>query len=87
MEIRELGRQLRRDLGIEKATTLFSAVDIKSLEDIPIVSIKELLKWSKELWQGRKTAVLTELVKASAFSDSSEHLYERLRAVAAGKTR
>jgi hypothetical protein len=87
MEIRDLGRQLRRDLGLERAATLADAVDVKSLVDIPIISVKQVLKWGWELWKGRKTAVLTELVRASAFSDSSEHLYQKLRAEATATTR
>jgi hypothetical protein len=86
LEIKDLSKQLRRDLRMEKRTSLLRSLDIKSLVELPIVSIKELVKWGVEFWKGRKTAVLTELVRASAYADAPGRLYEKLRARATGST-
>ncbi len=81
-EINELGAQLRRDVGLDKRATLLGAVDVKwALGTVPIPSIssKEIVRWVLERKKKRQTAVLTELVKASAYSDTSSELYEKLR--------
>ena len=80
-QINELGRQLRRDVGLEKATELRDAVEIQLILGIPVPSVsgKKIAKWVQEQVQSSRTAILTELVKASAYSDFSTHLYEKLR--------
>ena len=54
---------------------------------VPSVSGKAIVKWVQEQMQSRRTAVLTELVKASAYSDFSTHLYEKLRERSTRNTR
>lgn len=80
-KINELGRQLRRDVGLEKNAKLRDAIEVRFVIGFPVpfVSGKELLKWLKERKQSKRTAVLTELVKASAYSDLSSDLFEKLR--------
>lgn len=88
-QIDELRRQLRRDVGLEKAAKLRDAVEIRFIIGIPVPSVsgKEIVKWVQEHIQSRRTAVLTELVKASAYSDFSTQLYEKLRERSTRKTR
>lgn len=87
-EIGELGRQLRRDVGLDKATTFLDAVEIRFVIGLPMpfISGKELIKWLHERRQKRRTAVLTELVRASAYSDLSTDLYNKLRRMSTKKT-
>ena len=88
-EIRELGQQLRRDVGLEKSAKLRDAVELLFVIGIPVpfISGKELVKWVQERWKSRRTAVLTELVKSSAYSDFSTDMYERLRMLSTRKTK
>jgi hypothetical protein len=81
-EINELGAQLRRDVGLDKRATLRGAVDVKwalGTVPIPFISSKEIVKWVRELKKKKQTAVLTELIKASAYSDAPSDLYKKLR--------
>lgn len=80
-QINELGRQMRRDCELDKAAKLRDAVDIRFVIGFPIPSVsgKELLNWVKQRMLSRRTAVLTELVRASADADRSTDLYEKLR--------
>jgi hypothetical protein len=80
-QINELGRQMRRDVGLERAAKMRDAVDVRFIIGFPVPSVsgKELLTWVKERLLSRRTAVLTELVKASAYADLSTKLYETLR--------
>lgn len=45
---------------------------------VPVVSAKEIVKWVRAKMLSKRIAVLTELVKASAYSDFSTTLYEKL---------
>jgi hypothetical protein len=80
-QIKELGRQLRRDVGLETSSTLRDALEIRLIVGIPVpvVSAKAIVEWVHARMQSRRIAVLTELVKASAYSDLSTTLYEKLR--------
>jgi len=79
--ITELGRQLRRDVGIDRKTRFGDAIEVRFIIGIPVVSLsgKELLKWVKEKLESRRTAVLTELVRSSSFSEMSSDTYKHLR--------
>lgn len=80
-QMKEMGQQLRRDVGLETSSTLRDALEIRLIIGIPVpvVSAKEIVKWVHAKMQSRRIAVLTELVKASAYSDLSTTLYEKLR--------
>jgi len=80
-EIQELGDQLRRDLGLDEASSWRDAIELSIVLGCPVLRISggKLLKWLRQRQQQRRTAVLTELATASAFSDSSEIFYARLR--------
>jgi hypothetical protein len=88
-QVNELGRQLRRDVGLDPGTQLRDAVEFKFVIGIPVLSVsgKEIMKWVQEQMRSRRTAVLTELVKASAYSDLSTQLYEKLRDRSTRKSR
>jgi hypothetical protein len=79
-KIAELGAQLRRDVGLDEKATPWGAIDVKLVIGVPVpsISIEKLVKWLRELEIGNQTAVLTELVKASAFSDLPGPLYKEL---------
>lgn len=81
LQIKELGQQLRREVGLEASTTLRDALEIRLIIGIPvpIISAKEIAKWVHAKVQSKRIAVLTELVKASAYSELSTTLYEKLR--------
>ena len=85
--VRELGGQLRRDLGLEKAVKGRDAVEVRLIYGLPIVSISgtKLLDWFEERRRKRRTAVLTELIKSSAYSDLSSIQFEKLRKYARRK--
>lgn len=80
-KINELGQQMRRDVELEKNAKIRDAVEVRFVIGVPVpcLSGKELLKWVQERALSRRTAILTELVMASAYSDFSSKLYEKLR--------
>jgi hypothetical protein len=87
--ITELGRQLKRDVGLEKATKLRDVVELKFVMGVPALSVSctKLVDWIQERRKSKRTAVLTELVKASAYSDFSPNLYEKLCSFSTKKSR
>lgn len=87
--IAELGHQLKRDVGLEKSTKLGDAVEFRLILGVtPTLSLsgRELMKWYAERRRRKQTAVLTELVKASAYSDLSTDLYGKLRTASTRRT-
>jgi hypothetical protein len=80
-QVKELGHQLRRDLKLEKAATLRDALELRFILGVPVffISGSALLKWAEQRRMRRRTAVLTEVVKAVAFANSPTDLYGRLR--------
>ena len=86
-EINELGQQLRRDVRLEKPVKFTDALEVRFVIGIPVLSAsgKEILKWMQQVKQRRRTAVLTELVKASAHADFSSGLYKKLRTRSASR--
>jgi len=79
-ELAELSQDLRREIGLEKSSTLRSALEIKLVVGLPVVSVSvgKILDWLRERKRARRVAVLTEIVKASAYSDSSDLFYQKL---------
>jgi hypothetical protein len=82
LEISELGRQLRRDAKLEESTGLPDAVDVKFVVGVPVPSLsgEKTKKWIIQRFEKERVAVLTELVRASAFSNLSARIYRKLRA-------
>lgn len=78
-EIKKLGSQLRKDLGLEDRTRLSGAFDYHLFA--PFVTMKgvELAKWSQERKESRRVAVLTEIVKSSAYSEVARDLWSKLQ--------
>src|ERR1044072_362440 len=64
--IAELGQQLRRDVGLDRATSVFDAIQVQFAFAVPVptVRIGELLRWLREFQKRRRAAVLTELVRS-----------------------
>jgi hypothetical protein len=83
--INELERQLRRDLRLENPVEFGDAVELRFIVGVPLPSVSgaKLLKWLAERRMSKRTAVLTELVRASAYADYSIDLHERLRKLSA----
>jgi hypothetical protein len=79
-EVTEIGKQLRRSVGLEKASTLRDAVELRMVLGLPVlsVSVMKVVDWLRHQRQNRRVAVLTELVRASAYSDLSAGLYKTL---------
>lgn len=80
--IAELGDQLRRDLRLKEAVHLRDALEIRLIVGVVptlSVSVKTLVKWLEERRKKKRTAVLTEVIKASAFAEFSTDPYEKLR--------
>lgn len=77
---RDLGQQPRKELGPEKRIRLRDAVELRFIYGIPVASISgvKLLDWIEERRKARRTAVLTELVKASAYADVPRTAIEKL---------
>ena len=86
-KVKELGRQLRRDVGLEKRAELRDAVEVHFVVGVPVLSIsgRELIRWLQQRRQRRRTAVLTELIKASSYSDMSTEMYTKLRKLSSNK--
>jgi len=86
-QLRELGKQLRRNVGLANPAKLRDAVEIRLVLGIPFafISGKELAKWVGERRQRKKTAVLTEILKASVYSDSSSYLIAKLQKLSTRK--
>ena len=87
-EIWEMGHQLRRNFK-ERSTKLGDAIEFRFVLGIPTVFIsgKELVRWVRERYKKRRIAVLTELVKASAFSEFNTDLYKKFRKLSARKSK
>jgi hypothetical protein len=80
--VKELGQQLRKDVGLEKPARLRDAVELRFVFGVPVAHISgmKVLDWIEERRRSRRTAVLTELVKASAYADLTGTLIDKLRA-------
>jgi len=78
--IRELGEQLRKDIGIQRAPTLGDAVDFQFVIGLPAVSISgtKLLEWLRYRLASRRIAALTDIVKSTAYCDHSDQSYATL---------
>ena len=85
--IMELGRQLKRDVGLKKSAKLVDAIQIQFVSGIPVlsVSVEKILKVLKEKNLRKRTAVLTELVNASAESNLSSDLFKKLHKLSTRK--
>ena len=70
-QIKTLGEQLRKDVKLEESPRLSDAIDVRFVVGIPAPSVsgKKLIEWLRYRMASRYTAVLTDIVKVTAFSD------------------
>lgn len=78
--IREIGRELRYTLKVERAPTFLSAIDVSFVLGLPAVELSgsKLVEWLHHRLASRKLAVLTEAAKTVAFNQAYREQFAKL---------